>query len=493
MRSWLFDKTKVDCTTCVFFYGQKGATACLSNWYPAAFKAPAHLCVTEETPDRPIRAFWNTEQYMMYMKALRFKDYDTAANILLVPKGNPRSCKDLGRSVKGFVQDDWDSVAIDIVTEGVFHKFDQNDTIRKILLETGSLPIAEASNDLIWGIGLKATVASTTPASEWPGTNYLGECLMRARTRLTTKGNRPVCVVCLGASENLFRFPCCNQEYHSNCMKTMLAYNHHDCPACRTRIPCGLQCVFDNMVPYTYAEYTQDVQKTKFELQEYGIGHSVDSVSRVSRIRNEHLLLNWKTKYTHTDYVGKTVCNSRSWFRLTCTLDLIATHFASAEGIEFIEHDNDVRRSVLPFPPICQDWAHLSTEYHGFKHKMVEVFDTLIDRILNGTNGFPQQMLSGCEMALCVAEEIALAMAERHIFHHKDNVWPALPPTFHQFYLSLPQETDTGLFQLSEVLRQDMDADDLYNNWKVIFNESHCEKFRRSPMKLPHEWFDRFY
>jgi len=84
-------------------------------------------------------------------------------------------------------------------------------------------------------------------------------------------------------------------------------------------------------------------------------------------------------------------------------------------------------------------------------------------------------------------------MAEHHVFHHKDNVWQALNPTFHQFYLSLPREADDGLFQLSSVLREDMDADDLYNNWKVIFNEPHCENFQRSPMKLPHEWFVRFY
>ena len=182
------------------------------------------------------------------------------------------------------------------------------------------------------------------------------------------------------------------------------------------------------------------MQKIKLELQEYCEDQPSDPDTRVSRIRNEHLLLNWTEIYTSTDYVGNAVCNSRSWFRLVCTLDLIATHFASADGIEFIEHDNEVRKSLLPFPPICEDWAHLSTEYHGFKHKMVEVFDTLIDRILNGTNGFPQHMSShGC-VASCVADEIALTMAERHIFHHKGNVWQVLPPSFHQFYLSLPLE-----------------------------------------------------
>lgn len=36
----------------------------------------------------------------------------------------------------------------------------------------------------IWGIGLKAEDARAMAPTEWPGTNLLGECMMRVRARL---------------------------------------------------------------------------------------------------------------------------------------------------------------------------------------------------------------------------------------------------------------------------------------------------------------------
>jgi ribA/ribD-fused uncharacterized protein len=497
-----FDKTTVDCTTCVLFYGHKGGleTACLSNWYPAQFDAPSHACVTEkEAGERPIRRFYTAEQYMMYNKALFFKDYDIAEQVLCVPNGNPKECKQLGRSVKGFAEDGWNSMAVDIVTEGVFQKFDQNPAMGKALLDTGDAPIAEASkHDTIWGIGLAADVARITPATEWPGTNYLGECLMRARAMLRAKVGKDVCVVCHGTAETLPKFPCCNQTYHSQCMKTMLAYNHRDCPACRARFPCGFQCVYDELVPYTLEEYECDVQKTHLELRECCESHAPSTTRRRRNyiIREEHLALNWTEMYRSTPTTGLQTSRGRAWFRLACTLDFLATHLASADDVEFMEH------TIVPFPLLCQDWARSSpAEYQGFKCKMVAVFDTLIDRILNGTNGTPQHMLHGV-VATCVADEVVLAMAWRHDQLNGftdtddaiDDMWKALNPAFHAFYHSLPpfDDEDDYSWDVSEILREDYDTDDMYGKWSVIFNAPHCQQSQRAPMKTPKEWFDRF-
>ena len=53
------------------------------------------------------------EQYMMYRKALLFYDNDTAERIMLT--SHPRDQKELGRSVKNFDKNQWDSVNFQIV------------------------------------------------------------------------------------------------------------------------------------------------------------------------------------------------------------------------------------------------------------------------------------------------------------------------------------------------------------------------------------------
>jgi ribA/ribD-fused uncharacterized protein len=160
---------------CVFFYGHKkekhGEKACFSNFYPAHFT------------DKDNTSFLFSEQYMMWKKAVLFDDMSTAALILQATA--PRDAKALGRQVMHFDQAVWEKHAIDIVTEANHLKFTQNPELKRILLATGSSVLVEASpTDKIWGIGLSAADARDTPPAEWPGTNWLGECLMRVRDRI---------------------------------------------------------------------------------------------------------------------------------------------------------------------------------------------------------------------------------------------------------------------------------------------------------------------
>ena len=92
----------------------------------------------------------------------------------------------LGRKVKDFNIDIWEENARKIVTQGCFLKFTQNPKLLEILLDTKDDILVEASPyDKIWGIGLKEKDAINVDPSEWPGKNWLGECLMNVRTNVS--------------------------------------------------------------------------------------------------------------------------------------------------------------------------------------------------------------------------------------------------------------------------------------------------------------------
>ena len=128
--------------------------------------------------------FLTTEQYMMYHKAMLFKDKETADKIMLAT--SPKEQKALGREVKGFDKEIWDENKEKIVEEGNRNKFGhpkEEAGMKTKLLDTGDRELVEASPyDRIWGIGFDAEKAEVH-RSEW-GQNLLGEALMRVRSRL---------------------------------------------------------------------------------------------------------------------------------------------------------------------------------------------------------------------------------------------------------------------------------------------------------------------
>lgn len=161
----------------VFFYGHNvrlGPRACFSNWYPARFV------------DGEGRVFENSEQYLMYRKAVLFEDEAAAAACL--QNSSPAFVKRKGRKVRGFDDAVWKQQARGIMEEGCYMKFSQNEDMRDALLHTGEAVLAEAApKDCLWGIGLSAGKARSVPQSLWPGSNWLGEVLVRVRTRLVAE------------------------------------------------------------------------------------------------------------------------------------------------------------------------------------------------------------------------------------------------------------------------------------------------------------------
>ena len=120
------------------------------------------------------------EQYMMYHKAILFKDYDTAQ--LILKESDPKKQKDLGRQVKNYDENVWKMHRMSIVTSGNFLKFTQHGELLERLLDTGNKILVEASPyDNIWGCGLAANDDRILDIDNWTGQNLLGQCLMNVR------------------------------------------------------------------------------------------------------------------------------------------------------------------------------------------------------------------------------------------------------------------------------------------------------------------------
>ncbi|KAL8703667.1 MAG: hypothetical protein Q9201_003152 [Fulgogasparrea decipioides] len=133
--------------------------------------------------------FRTTEQYMMYHKAMLFKDPESADQIMLAP--TPRKQKALGRKVKNFDGKVWEAQREQIVENGNWNKFcssKDGTKLRDMLVETGDRELVEASPfDRIWGIGYGANYAEEN-RSDW-GLNLLGNALMRVRDRINAENN----------------------------------------------------------------------------------------------------------------------------------------------------------------------------------------------------------------------------------------------------------------------------------------------------------------
>lgn len=150
--------------TLVLFYGGP-----FSQWYPSTFEIDGVL--------------YNTaEQFMMAMKADYFGDHETKEKILAT--NNPSEQKALGRQVSNFDKEAWDAVSRGYVYQANMAKF-SIEKLKKILLDTEDRELVEASPyDKIWGIGLGVDDPKSLDKTQWRGTNWLGEVLMKVRKDL---------------------------------------------------------------------------------------------------------------------------------------------------------------------------------------------------------------------------------------------------------------------------------------------------------------------
>jgi ribA/ribD-fused uncharacterized protein len=155
---------------CIYFWGGP-----FSNWYPAMFKSRVLENVEVYTD------FNCSEQHMMAIKAILFDDWTSFQDVMNT--SNPATQKSIGRKIKGYSDEIWNPVARDMSFVGIYDKFDQNEDLKKILLDTGDKWIVETSPyDGKWGVGYSAYSAKNAK-DKW-GTNWLGQILMKVRDDL---------------------------------------------------------------------------------------------------------------------------------------------------------------------------------------------------------------------------------------------------------------------------------------------------------------------
>ena len=175
-------------------------TSPFSNFHPSKFTYKEYTVISNE-------------QFMMFSKAKTFGDELTATKIISVNEEglakkfltneltrenilqNSQNCsewnklmmsiKKLGREVKNYDEQVWNSKRVKIVLFGAREKFNQNEDLKNILLATGNSIMVEASKyDKIWGIGLCEEDAKKTSPKNWQGLNLLGKVLTQLKIEL---------------------------------------------------------------------------------------------------------------------------------------------------------------------------------------------------------------------------------------------------------------------------------------------------------------------
>lgn len=151
----------------IFFHRLGERNEEYSNWYPCIFVDDLGI------------TYYNTEQYIMYHKALLFNDSTVASSILETK--DPVTIKDLGRKVKGYNDSKWAANRYEIAVKGNYYKFKQNKDLHDLIVNSNGIFAECASNDLVWGIGIGLNNQDKFDTSKWRGQNLLGQCLTTVR------------------------------------------------------------------------------------------------------------------------------------------------------------------------------------------------------------------------------------------------------------------------------------------------------------------------
>jgi len=133
----------------------KGKYSFLSNFYYAPFYSPGGLLV--KTVEHGFHAC---------------KTFNTNERNKILAAKSPGEAKRLGRRV--VLRKDWNTVRLTIMKALVLMKFQQNQDIKKQLIETGNIKLVEGNtwNDRFWGVCNRQ------------GQNHLGKILMEVRNEL---------------------------------------------------------------------------------------------------------------------------------------------------------------------------------------------------------------------------------------------------------------------------------------------------------------------
>ena len=122
----------------------------------------------------------SVEQYLQAMKASSADD--DKLHYKIMSSSNPYLIKRLGGKVKA--GRNWQTEVKQHIYVAVREKFTQNERLKKALLNTQDLKVAEATRDNFWGIGKNLHEKGSTDQSTWQQEGLMCEIYSRIRSEL---------------------------------------------------------------------------------------------------------------------------------------------------------------------------------------------------------------------------------------------------------------------------------------------------------------------
>ena len=163
----------------LFFWGHTNHSntinkTCLSQWYRN--KQP----IIENTIE-----YETCEHYMMVKKSLLMNSSDEKTISKMLSTKTPKEVKEMGRLVNNFDSRKWDENKFEIIVNGNYIKFSQDEDLKEFLLSTNDKILVEASPyDKVWGISMRESDKGIRDPNNWKGENLLGYALMEVREKI---------------------------------------------------------------------------------------------------------------------------------------------------------------------------------------------------------------------------------------------------------------------------------------------------------------------
>ena len=136
------------------------------------------------------KEFPTSEHAFQWLKSDYFGDSGTCKEIQQTDR--PEQARQLGKSVLGFVREDWDEACMDCMFKAVFSKFSQNEKLKGYILRKsfdGKKFVYACPYDRFWGVGLRPINYDADDETKWNGANKLGQVLDQVRKKLTDETN----------------------------------------------------------------------------------------------------------------------------------------------------------------------------------------------------------------------------------------------------------------------------------------------------------------
>jgi ribA/ribD-fused uncharacterized protein len=168
----------------IYFISDSPTYNWMSNFFPCKF-----------TDDRELKPntnnkyeFKSTEQFFMFRKTRDFKAFNLSMQIM--NESNSKKIKELGQTrFAGFNPNEWEKIKIKVMKRGLSLKFNQNEELKRKLIETRPKKLYEANKfDKDWGIGFDVKTAVMKELYDDMknyGKNLLGNMLEELRDSLS--------------------------------------------------------------------------------------------------------------------------------------------------------------------------------------------------------------------------------------------------------------------------------------------------------------------